>query len=96
MKTFLAALVIGVGVLCSGSNINVASAETKRVDRDSEEHRRWQEEFRRRHGIEENKPAQRAPSTPAPARSAPATSPTPATPATPPSTAPVRRPEERR
>ena len=95
MNAFLAALVIGTGVLFSGSNVNVASAEPKRVDRNSEEHRQWQEEFRRRHGIQENKPAQRPPSSSAPSRS---NSPAPAgaAPSTTPATPPARTQQERR
>ena len=83
MKTFLAALILGLGVLTTGPAISAASAEPKKVDRNSEEHRRWQEEFRRRHGIEEPRPAPR-PANPQPNRTAPANPPASTAPATPP------------
>lgn len=80
MKTFLAALVIGVGVLATGPSFNTAFADPKKVDRNSEEHRRWQEEFRRRHGIEDKKPAQRPPAQTPPAQRPPAQTPPAQTP----------------
>lgn len=54
MRKLFVAAVIGLSMAVTGA----ALAEPQRVDRNSAEHRRWQEEFRKKHGIQERRPAQ--------------------------------------
>lgn len=54
MRKLFVAAVFGLSMIVTGT----ALAEPPRVDRNSAEHRRWQEEFRKKHGIQERRPAQ--------------------------------------
>lgn len=67
MKKLLAAVAISFSVLLAGPGISTAFAQAKKVDRNSEEHKKWQEEFKKKHGIkdkkapEKKKPAEKKP-----------------------------------
>lgn len=55
MKKIFAAAAISFSILVTGPGIGTAFAQAKKVDRNSEEHRKWQEEFKKKHGIKEKK-----------------------------------------
>lgn len=55
MKKILAAIAISFSVLLAGPGISTAFAQAKKVDRNSEEHKKWQEEFKKKHNIKDKK-----------------------------------------